>query len=387
MSARKYSAPRYGSKRFLPHSRTKKARGHISFHPKNDISKPVHLTSFLAYKAGCTHVIREISKPKSPLHQREISEMVTVLEAPDMVCVGYVLYKDTPVGVKAIYTEHVDNVSDSYMRAVEPKLGRHANMPKAFSNKENKKDKKDYNGDSYDFIRVILHTVPPSSVDRKKAHVIESQINGGSDNNEKLEYAKNLLGKNVPISAFTVKNEAVDISGVTKGKGFQGVIKRFGVRALRKKARKGSRRVGCIGPWHPSNVSYAVARAGQMGKNHRTDLNKQVMLIGKPEKEAAQGNASTPYDPTNKHITPLGGFKNYGEVKGDFIIVKGSVTGPAKGCVALRKSVNDPYKGEMTQEARVKFIDTASKTGKGRFQTSKEKNEFFGYKNVAEARE
>lgn len=382
MSRRKYRAPRHGSLRFISHTKTHKKRGHISFHPNNDETQPLHLTSFLVYKAGCTHVIREIIKPKSPLNQRETSEMVTVLEASPMVCVGYVLYRETPMGKKCVYTEHVDNLSEAYLRACESNKSKHAKKPKPFSTK-NASDKPEEIKEipSFDIIRVILHTIPPSSCDRKKAHVIESQINGGKNTEERLEFAKSLLGQNVPISATFAENECVDLSGVTKGKGFQGPVKRFGVRVLHKKARKGHRRVGCIGPWHPSNVSFTVARAGQMGKGHRVEVNKQIMKIGKSVSMAVEGNASTAFDPTVKNITPLGGFKNYGEVSNDFIMIKGSVAGPAKGCIALRKSINDPYKRDLVQDARIKFIDTASKVGKGRFQTIKEKNETMGIKS------
>lgn len=30
--------------------------------PKDDASKPPHLTAFIGYKAGCTHIVRELDK-------------------------------------------------------------------------------------------------------------------------------------------------------------------------------------------------------------------------------------------------------------------------------------------------------------------------------------
>merc|ERR1711924_46896 len=122
---------------------------------------------------------------------------------------------------------------------------RHADMPRPFStasSTESKKEKKEYTGESFDFVRVILHSVPPKSVERKKAHVIESQVNGGSSNEEKLDFARKLVGTNVPVSAAFSPNETIDLAGVTKGKGFQGPVKRFGVRVMSKKSRKGHRR-------------------------------------------------------------------------------------------------------------------------------------------------
>ena len=73
----------------------------------------------------------------------------------------------------------------------------------------------------------------------------------------------------------------VDVIGVTRGKGFSGVLKRFGVRHLQKKSHRGFRKVGCIGAWHPARISYTVARAGQLGYHHRTELNKKIYRIGK----------------------------------------------------------------------------------------------------------
>lgn len=46
----------------------------------------------------------------------------------------------------------------------------------------------------------------------------------------------------------------IDTISVTKGKGFTGVIKRYGVKKLPRKTHRGLRRIGCIGSWHPSRV-------------------------------------------------------------------------------------------------------------------------------------
>jgi len=48
-----------------------------------------------------------------------------------------------------------------------------------------------------------------------------------------------------------------------------------------KKRHIGYRRVGCIGSWHPARVRSTVARTGQLGYHHRTELNKKVYRIGK----------------------------------------------------------------------------------------------------------
>lgn len=125
----------------------------------------------------------------------------------------------------------------------------------------------------------------------------------------------------------------IDVIGVTKGKGVAGVIKRFGVRHLQKKSHRGFRKVGCIGAWHPSRVQFSVARTGQLGYHHRTEMNKKVYRIADGSKA---NSATTQQDITDKQITPLGGFPHYGVVKNDFIIIKGCCVGTKKKIVMLR---------------------------------------------------
>ena len=72
----------------------------------------------------------------------------------------------------------------------------------------------------------------------------------------------------------------IDVLGVTKGKGNHGVVKRFGVKHLAKKSHRGYRKVGCIGGWHPARIRFTVARAGQLGYHHRTEMNKKVYRLG-----------------------------------------------------------------------------------------------------------
>ena len=50
-----------------------------------------------------------------------------------------------------------------------------------------------------------------------------------------------------------------------------------------------------------------------------------------------KNNGSTDYDIADKSITPMGGFVNYGEVKQDFLMIKGSCQGPKKRMLTLRR--------------------------------------------------
>jgi len=56
---------------------------------------------------------------------------------------------------------------------------------------------------------------------QKKAHIMEIQLNGGTIP-EKVDWAREHMEKSVPISDVFIKDEMIDIIGVTKGKGFKG---------------------------------------------------------------------------------------------------------------------------------------------------------------------
>lgn len=243
---------------------------------------------------------------------------------------------------------------------------------------------------------------------QKKAHLIEIQVNGG-DVATKVDYAYSFFEKQIPIDAVFQKDEMVDIIGVTKGKGYEGVVTRWGVTRLPRKTHRGLRKVACIGAWHPARVSFTVARAGQNGYHHRTELNKKIYKLGKAGQESH--SAMTEFDRsdaltyfgstfvfsladsivrnlisvkcvvhyrTEKDITPMGGFPHYGVVKDDYLLIKGCCVGPKKRVVTLRQSLLKQTSRVALEEIKLKFIDTSSKFGHGRFQTTDEKAKYFG---------
>ena len=143
-----------------------------------------------------------------------------------------------------------------------------------------------------------------------------------------------------------------------------------------RKTHRGLRKVACIGSWHPARVGFTVARPGQHGYHHRTEINKKIYKIGKAE-EASFG-ANTEHDPTEKEITPMGGFGHYGIVKNDYVMIKGAVIGPRKRLITLRQSLFKQTRRVATEKITLKFIDTSSKMGHGRFQTAEEKAKTYG---------
>ncbi|MBP3800546.1 MAG: 50S ribosomal protein L3 [Clostridia bacterium] len=386
MSHRKFEHPRCGSLGFLPRKRTRKHHGHIRKFPKDDKKQKLHLTAYCGFKAGMTHIVREVTKPGSRLHKKECVEAVTIIECPKMVVVGIVGYIRTPRGLKAVKTLFAEKLSECAIRRFYKRY-RGRNHYKAF-NKYQKHEQwtKDCEGalkvlkKRAAVIRVIAH---PKMEDMKhlrtiKAPLIEIQINGGSVD-EKVEWAKSHLEKEVRVGDVFTEGQFIDVLGATKGHGYEGVTHRYGTKKLQRKTHRGLRKVACIGSWHPSRVQFTAARAGQDGYHHRTELNKRIYRIGKSALET-NDNASTEADITAKNITPMGGFGHYGIVKNDYVMIKGCCVGIRKRTLVLREAMFPKTSSGENNDIALKFIDTSSKLGHGRFQTKEDKDKFFGKK-------
>jgi len=385
MSHRKFSAPRHGSMGFVPKKRSRRHRGKAKAFPKDDRSKPVHLTTFIGYKAGMTHVVREVDKPGSKVNKKEVVEAVTVLETPPMVIVGIIGYIETPRGLRSLKTIWAEHIAEDCRRRLYKNWYR--SKKKAFTKTSKKwQDDLGKKGIERDLakikkyckvVRVIAHTQMKLMRHReKKAHVMEIQLNGGSVA-DKVNWAREKLEKQVSIDQVFASDEMIDVIGVTKGKGYKGVTSRWHTRKLPRKTHKGLRKVACIGAWHPSRVRFTVARAGQKGYHHRTEINKKIYRIGK-NVAADEKNGSTDFDLTKKSINPMGGFPHYGMVNQDYVMIRGCCMGPKKRVITLRKSLITQTKRFASEKIDLKFIDTSSKFGHGRFQTHAEKKAFMG---------
>merc|ERR1711957_670294 len=383
MSHRKFEAPRHGSLGFLPRKRSKRNRGKVKTFPKDDASKECHFTAFAGYKAGMTHITREVNKPGSKAHKKEVCEAVTIIEAPPMIVVGMVGYIETPRGLRSIATVWADHLSEECRRRFY-KNWHKSKSHRAFENYKGKYTENegaaiqaecDKITKHCQVVRALAHTqIKKINLRQKKAHIMEIQINGGSVA-DKVAYIREKFEKPVSIDTVFEKDEMIDTAAVTKGKGFEGVVTRWGVTRLPRKTHKGLRKVACIGSWHPARVSYTVPRAGQNGYFHRTELNKKVYRIGKKGDNAS---CQTTADLTEKGITPMGGFPHYGEVNEDWVMLKGATVGVKKRPLILRKSMMNHSSRKHLETIDLKFIDTSSKLGHGRFQTADEKAKFLG---------
>jgi large subunit ribosomal protein L3e len=341
----------------------------------------------MGYKAGMTHILREVNKPGSGLHKKETVEGVTILETPPMIVVGLVGYVETPRGLRTLTTVWAAHLSEGVKRRFYKNWVK--SKKKAFTKYSVRVGNADDKTLAYELnrmkkyaqvIRVLAHTqINKIGLRQKKAHLMEIQINGGSVV-DKVDFGHSLFEKPVSVDAVFNENEMIDVIGVTKGRGFEGVITRWGCTRLPRKTHRGLRKVACVGAWHPARVSFTVARAGQNGYHHRTEMNKKIYRIGKALDKDGKPNmtATTAQDLTQKTITPLGGFPHYGAVDEDFLMIRGCVVGVKKRVVTLRKSLVKQTSRKALEEIALKFIDTSSKFGHGRFQTKKEKDEFYG---------
>lgn len=198
-----------------------------------------------------------------------------------------------------------------------------------------------------DIVRVITATNPSqTALSKKKPESMEIQIGGGTIP-QQFEYAKQLLGRTVTPEEVFKDGQFIDIAGVTVGKGYQGPVKRWGVTRLQHKGRKTKRGIATLGPWNPHHLMYSVARAGQMGYHQRIEFNKRILKIGKDGKE----------------VTVKGGFIRYGEIKGPYILISGSIPGTEKRTIRLRVPARPPTE-TPDQPPQVTYISVESPQGK-----------------------
>ena len=227
MSHRKFEAPRHGSLGFLPRKRCKRQNGKIKSFPKDDASQPCHITGFIGFKAGMTHIVREVDRVGSKNHKKEVVEAVTILETPPLVVVGIVGYIETPRGLRQLVTVWAEHLSEECLRRFYKNW--YKSKKKAFT-KASKKwtdedGKKSIERDLEKIkkyckvVRVLVHTQQKLiHLKQKKAHIMELQINGGTIA-DKVDWAKDNLEKTISVSSVFGQDEMIDVIGVTKGKG------------------------------------------------------------------------------------------------------------------------------------------------------------------------
>jgi len=310
--------PRRGSMAYAPRKRAKRIYPRVKTTPaKTGEPKP---TGFAGYKVGMTQITMIDDRKESPTHNQEIVIPVTVLETPPLKVAAIRAYTDTPYGQKVLKEIWQDKPDKELDRKIDIQKKKH---------KQDALDKLE-NISKY---TLIVHTTPKiAGLSKKKPELFEIGINGNLK--DTLKYAKEILGKNITAKDVFKDGELTDTIAITKGYGFQGSVKRFGVKLLAKKSQKVIRKAGNLGPWHPHKTRRTVPQMGQMGFHKRTQFNQRILKISDDAKDI------------NKD-----GWKNYGLIKTNYILIKGSIQGPAKRLIRLRpasRPKNSPSEPEVT---------------------------------------
>lgn len=327
--------PRHGSMQFWPRKRASKETARVGAWPtkKTNPSLPdTGLLGFAGYKVGMTHIHYIESNKNSPKKGMEVFQPVTVVECPPLHIVSVRLYKKTISGLTVLKDIFVGSLKD---------LKRRLSLP----NKKSDNPLNDISLEGVDDIRVVVATEPKLTGMSKKTPDIFEVALAGNSVEDKFNYIKEHYNKPIAVDEVFSPGAQVDIHAVTKGKGFQGPVKRFGVSIRFHKSEKTKRGPGSLGPWvGQQHIQYRVAHAGQMGYHLRTEYNKQILKISNNPDE----------------INPAGGFVRYGIVKTTYALVSGSTLGPSKRLLRFNYSLN-PDRKKSAQVPEIISVSLESK--------------------------
>lgn len=289
--------PRSGSLQFWPRKRASKFLPSVNWSTVNTNSTK-GLKGFIAYKAGMVSGFVMDNTPDSMTKGKKIIIPMTVLECPKVKIFSVRFYKNGKV------------MSEVVSKSLDKELKKIVKFGKKEGNIEHVKD--------YDDIRVIIYSLVKSTGIKKTPDLSEVAIVGNLE--EKLNFVKNNLHKEISVTDVFEKGKLIDVRGLTKGKGLQGPVKRFGITLKSHKSEKGQRRPGSLGPWHPLRVTYMIPLAGQMGMFTRVVYNNEIIEMGS-EKNSLLKN-----------------IKNFGDVKTEYMLVRGSLPGVPKRQLLLTPS-------------------------------------------------
>lgn len=312
----KVHAPRRGSMQYWPRKRSRKEVPVVKSWPTSENNKnvsQVNLLGFAGYKVGMTHILCQDNYKNSVNKGQSVVLPATILEVPPMLIYSVKFHTKATFGTKVKY--------EIVNKEINKILSKTVDLPK-------NKLKYDLNSISIENdiidISVILASQPQlMGTERKKPQLTEIKLSGSLE--DKLKFAKEHINKPVNVTDVFKDGILIDVCSVTKGKGFQGPVKRMGVQIRFHKSEKTKRGPGSLGAWNAAgHLSYRTAHAGQMGYHVRTEKNKELIAISN--------------DITK--INPSSGFKHYGLIKNNYILVKGSIPGPKKRMIVLRHAIS-----------------------------------------------
>lgn len=312
--------PRFGSLQIWPRKRAEKNLPSTNWKPIQNLKiEGDGLLGFIAYKAGMATAVVKDDTPNSMTKGKRIVVPVTILEAPNMKIFSVRFYKNG-ICIKDVIVSN-DKVLKSIVKVPKELKSLDSQIPQG-----------------YDDIRVIAHSIPSQTGVKKTPDITELAIHA----KDKLAYVKSLIGKEVSYKDFlSTKVTLLDVRGLTKGHGLSGTVKRFGIGYRSHKAEKGQKHPGSLGPWHPARVTYMVPQSGQLGMFSRVHYNQRLLSSGSI---------------SEKNINPASGFTHYGTIKSNYLILSGSVQGPAKRQILLTVSYR-PSKAQSKKKLEFVEID------------------------------
>lgn len=315
MGHRKHSQPRRGSLAYLPRGRAKSMEPRIRTWPAIESEQP-KLLGYAGFKVGCIQIVSIDDREKTPNHGKQLVSLGTVVATPPVSVIGIRGYRKDIDGSHALFDVYSPDMPKEVSRLItlKPKEGGLDKAEKLLNRVS-------------ELFAVVAVSPNNAGLAQKKPYVFEVAVQGG-DIKAQFDFLKGHFGKQVKVEQVFDLGSSVDVASITKGKGWEGPITRWGVKKKQHKSRKSVRALGTLGPISPSSIMYTVPRAGQRGFHQRVEYNKRIMIMSNTDKNEFK-------------INPAGGYKHYGFVNGDFVVLKGSIPGTYRRLVKLRNQARN----------------------------------------------
>ncbi|HZA43081.1 MAG TPA: 50S ribosomal protein L3 [Nitrososphaeraceae archaeon] len=330
MGHRKYSAPRRGSVAYRPRARARSLEARVRNWAQSSEPKPV-LGAFAGYKVGMLSVVTVDDRDRTPNFGKQLANPATLLATPPLTVVGIRGYRVDYSGRHALF----DVGSRESIRDQKKKV-QQGSLDKSMSKAEGYLSQVSH-------VYVLVSVSPKDAgLSQKKPYTFEIQLTGGNSQ-QNFDYAKSIIGKKLKVTDIFRTGQLIDVAAITRGKGVEGPITRFGVKKKQHKSRKSVRAVGTLGPISPAVVMFTVPRQGQRGFHQRIEYNKRILLIGNTSEEGLDFNRK-------------GGFKHFGTLNGDFIVVRGSIPGVPKRLIKLRMPIRQKKNTRILEPKIVEMV-------------------------------
>jgi large subunit ribosomal protein L3 len=270
---------------FRPRARAKSLEARVRNWAQSTEPKPF-LGAFAGFKVGMLNVVTVDDRDRTPNFGKQLANPSTILATPPLTITGIRGYRVDYYGRHALF----DIISQDTLKEQKKKT-QSGSLEEAISKAEDRLN-------NVSSVAVLVSVSPKDArLSQKKPYTFEIKLTG-SNTKQNFDYAKSILGKKLKVSDIFRTGQSIDVAAITRGKGVEGPITRFGVKRKQHKSRKSVRAVGTLGPISPAVVMFTVPRQGQRGFHQRIEYNKRILLIGNTSEEGFDINLK-------------GGFKHF----------------------------------------------------------------------------